>query len=358
MLTVFKELLRVNLSHNYYADNIIPGFIAAPTGDCRSSLNDKGILFRQDKDGFLLLAQAEGPNSNKPLRDLKNSGKFSFYLIFKNQFFKNFSNLPLDTTANNIYHFSNLNDNGQNSELLLTKDSNAKFVSGDDLTLLKPQRFSYKESNPNNIVTIDIKNIKGEIVKHFKEYTAEGELSADINLNDHRPGKYELLIGGSSEMQFYADDSLKSILPFAVVDIYIDDSVPSSYSAVDSNGDIAFKTYQINFDKRKAHWKYFIVLKNQKSIDPADLSIEYPGNAHSFNKESAVTLPGNIKAVPFVSQNEIEFNEQIVKGIQLKKTNGGNSGWYDIENLPNASARYLKPDIPNNKAYSEIFVYV
>ena len=251
-----------------------------------------------------------------------------------------------------------MNDNVKGSDLLISSDTSSAYANENDIIELRDQKFTYSGSSANASVSVEVKNVDGDTVFSDSVSVLSGNYSALIDLTNFDPGRFKLYIDGSEESDFYADSSLSGENVFAVIDLFISSSVPSSYQLFDGSGNISSKKYLIKFDTRKTYWKYYVVMKYRTSIDPADLSITHPDSSITFSQLSSQTLSDGSTAVPFLSDVEIELSEAVVTGIELKSSNGSSSNFVDIENLPNASVKYSAPDVPNNKVYSEIFIYI
>jgi len=358
MEIVFDKLCNVLITHNFYDDETSSDFIVEPTNLTKKYLTKQSLLSRQTSQGFNISVQMEESASFSPFKNIDGMKKLSFILTLKNPYFTNFTDLPLSVNPFQVYHLSNRNNNKQNSNLLLSADTANEYVSTEDLLTVKPKTFTYSVSNTNASATVSIADIDDNTVMSETVTVIENKLNYLVYLNTYPPGRYKLLVDGSLALDFYADDSLLYKNIFGIVDIYFDDAVSSDYKLIDSGGDISSKNYYIKFNSRKTYWKYLITLKYRSSIDPDDLSLEYPDSTNTFVKQASTTLSDGLTAVPFISNQEITFSEEPIKGIKLEKSNTNGGGSFEVNNLPNASIKNIKPDKTNNKVYSEIFIYV
>jgi hypothetical protein len=352
----FEKLFEVKLSNNFYSDCIPKDFRIEPSSHTRNVMNNCRVISRETQSGLIALIELADLLVGKPVVRLENKTKLSFVIFSSNPFLKNFTDLSLDGEPNSIYHFSNLNDNIQNTELLLSARTSEKFVSDDDLIVLNPTKFYYNQSFTNSSAFIQIKDLEGNAITDKIVKPVNNQLNYYVDLSFFLPGRYKLFVDGSLKLDFYADDSLASKNIFGIVDIYFSRSVPSAYLLTDLSGKISEKSYAINFKKRRTIWKYLVVLKFKSTINPSDISLTYRDLTNSFKKLAPVILSDGYTAVPFTSNNEIDFSDATIQGIMLKKTNG--TGIIEIENLPNASYKNIKPDLANNKVFSEIFIYL
>ncbi|MBN1301233.1 MAG: hypothetical protein JW995_08435 [Melioribacteraceae bacterium] len=358
METVFDELFSVVISHNYYDDDKCPDFKINPTQLTNIQLKNRSLLFRKITNGFKILAQVQKTGSSTPLTRLESNQKLSFILQQNNSYFSNFTELPFSSGSYQIFHLSNKNNNLQNSRLLLSASAADKYVSGSDLVNVKSMAFTYKQTSSGTNAIVTVVDIDGSIIMSETAEVSEGAFSCFIDLRSYQPGRYKLYADGILKLDFYADDYVLAQKVFAVADIYLDENVSASYELLDSNGNISAKEYYIYFNSRKIHWKYLVALKHRSNVDPDDLSIDYPDSTNAFTRQTAITLSNGLTAVPFISNIEIPFSENPIKGIKLKKSSVNGGGTFENDNLPNASIRNIKPDITNDKVYSEIFVYI
>jgi hypothetical protein len=353
---IFEKFFEIRLKNNFYMKHDAEDFKIEPASICSSLQNNYRLVSRQTGSGILVFIELEDPLSGTPLVQPDKKAKLSYVIFSVNSFLKNFTELALDPKPQSIYHFSNLNNNVQNSDLLLSAGTSDEFVSNDDLVVLKPSRFYYNETFTGSSAHVQLTDFENNVIIDQIASILNNELSFFIDVSIYQPGRFSLYVDGSLKLDFYSDDSLTGKSIFGIIDIYFSDLVPAAYRPLDLSGKVSEKTYSVKFKKRKSTWKYFVVLKFKSTINPADLLLIYPDSTNSFTRQSPVTLSDGYVAVPFISDNEIDFSDSAIKGIQLKKQNG--TGIFEIDNLPNASYKNIKPDLVNNKVFSEIFIYV
>ena len=151
----------------------------------------------------------------------------------------------------------------QNSNLLLSSDTNDEFITAQDALELKPQVFSYSFTSPNTSATLEIRDQWSQPVIQKRSPIVEGKFYSLVDLSGHGPGRFSLFIDGIQKAQFYASDEFVGKRIFGLVDIFRDDNVPATYQFTDPNQghDVLPKTYAIKMDNRKTYWKYYVVLK-------------------------------------------------------------------------------------------------
>lgn len=376
MLVKFERLFEVEIYHHYYAAKVSEDLVINPTADCRRLLRDYGLLLRTTPKGFVVLYEAYEDAAQKlhPRKPLEENVRLSFWLQPNNPYLINYSDLPLDSPSGHIYYGSNLNDNLQDSQLLLSADTGAEFLSPQDLLELKSQRFQYPMESPNFSAEIEIIDDFANIVIKETVVMVDGVANFPVDLRKYGSGKFTLKIDGIQKAQFYANDELIGQNVFGLIDIFRHDSVPVAYQFTDAtqNHDVQTKAFVVKIANRQTFWKYFLVLKyrlkdltpDQWPSDwPADWSIVYPPDPSvKIEPQPAAvkTLVDGTLAVPFVSDAKLPLQQAVILGLQLKKSgsNGNGSGIREIENLPNPSVASIVPNDSDGKIYSEIYVYV
>lgn len=358
MELTFVRLCEAAFSHNYYKAEEINEIIVEPAAECSRVMYNQNIFFRKTKKGFILLCRADANSTTEPFIPLDKKIKLTFHIYFDNPHFMNFTDLPIDKRSDEIFYLSNLNNNVNGAELLLSSDTSSEYVSSNDKIYLRPQKFTYGGTSSNSSVDVEIKNIDGNLIHAESVQVQNGKYQTWVDLTSYAPSRYKLNIDGTEALDFYADSLLAGKKVFALMEIFINGGEANSYSLVDSNKNISAKKYSVKFNRRKTLWKYYVVTKNRTSITFADLEINHPDTSIIFSASAGQELSDGTTAIPFVSNKEIDLAEEAVTGIELKTINGSGSNSITIENLPNPSVRNSVPDTSANKVYSEIFVYI
>lgn len=374
MMIQLDTLFEVGLFHNYYKSGISDDFDIEPTALCKNQLLNYGLIFRKTSKGFVVLYELvkDDHGNPHPLKSIEENVKYSFMLKSNNPYLINYSDLPLDSQANQIYNLHNLNNNMQNGDLLLTSDSNAEFLSQKDRIHLKSQLFNYSSKSANTSVQIETLDGLNNTLLRKNVLIVEGIFNYSIDLRRYPPGRFTLNVDGSKKLEFYANDELIGKNVFGVIDIFQNNSVPAPYRFTKPNHDVFKKTYHVKIDNRKTYWKYNMVLKYRLGdVDPNDWPDDWPndfsvvfpdseGLQPQFNRQNIGYLADGAAIVPFVSVAKLPLQQVPIKGIQLKKTssnnNGNISGIRDIDHLPNPSVQTI--NTINNEIYSSIFVYL
>jgi hypothetical protein len=270
-----------------------------------------------------------------------------------------------------------MNNNPQNSTLLLSSKTSSGFVSSEDNLEFEALIFTYQAKSSNSSANIKINDEWSNTVINETVAVFEGKLYFLVDLRGHGPGKFGLLIDGVEKRQFYASDELVGKNVFGLIDIFRDDRVVQAYQFTDPDNkhDVLAKTFTAKIDNRKTFWKYYVILKYRTDIEHEDLSIEFftqPDNGNGddndadssngdfstpFERKPTLERSDGLKAVPFISQATLPLQQDPVKKIALKKASSNSSGMFTIHNLTNPSAATITKD-DEGQFLSEIFIYV
>lgn len=347
----YDILFEVELVHEY-RDGGGGDFLAEPTPLCRRALDDYGLVFRRNGGGFSVWYEYYTDATGKhPVRPIEDGAVFSFAVMPSSPYLLNYSELPL--TGKGIYQMDNLNANLRDGKLHLTSDTASSLITGKDKIEMKQRFFDYTFKTDKRSAEITVTDRLKKEVFRKRVLVNEGVFSCPVDLRRCTPGRFILKIDGADKLEFYGDDWLSGKGAFAVIDIFKSPNVDALYRFTGGNGDAVKKRYTMKAGARKAFWRYYVVFKNRKRIDPAELTIKHPDGV-SFKSEPEKTLSGGSVALPLVSDAAIPFKMKTVEGIKLKKTG---TAPFEVENLPNPSPSALVPDLSGN-TYSEVFIYI
>lgn len=367
MKTNFQVLFEIELIHEFYEPEknirFAKDLAIEPTPFCFDLLRDCGFLFRKKPNGFSVLADAlkEKSNGYTLKKPIESQLIFSFFLLTKNPYLLNFSELPLmENHGQMIYRVHNLQNNIKEKQLLLTRDIQSEFLGEKDLIFAKSRSFSHQFTTDKIAVEMQVRDETGNTIMSKTIFSNEGFVDYQVDLSGLSPGSYTLFEDNIKELDFYADNQIAGKNIFGVIDIYNSDKVAEAYRFTDDTYRILPKKYTLKIASRKVFWKYMVVLKNHKKAASQDLTINLTGNHGGLNfiRQADVVLPDGLRAVPFISDRAVAFSSKPLKGIQLIKQNNHSSGIFEIQNLPNAPVYAIKPDSTSDKIYSEIFIYV
>ncbi len=356
----FGKMVEVRLFHRFFEGTAGEVFDLAPTRECRKLLANWGLLFKKIPGGFVLLYEIteDGGGISHPLKPIDSPLTFSFVVLPLDPRMVNYSDVPLDRLPGFIYSLHNLRDNQQQGALLLTADTQNPYLSSADRVALRPLSFRYTFQSTQNSVLLDILDSLGTKVRSLSVSTTDGTGICTVDLRPRGPGMYTINIDGQKAFDFYASDEIARMKAFAVIDICCGSHVPGPYRFLNDSFDVVRKTYTVRVDARRTFWKYYVVLKYRRTVDPGDLSIHHPAPGIQFTRLPVMTLGDGTDAVPFVSNQRLPLAIKPVKGIALKKKNGGGGGPLEIQDLANPSAAALVPSSGGTGAYSEIYIYI
>ncbi|MDH3974157.1 MAG: hypothetical protein OEV42_07745 [Deltaproteobacteria bacterium] len=364
----FDKLLEVNFYHNYYRAEKGEDFEVEPTALCQKELKNYGLLFKKISRGFVVLYELtdDGLGGKEPLRAIDGKVRLSFMLKSRNPYLLNYSDLPLDSKFHHIYCLHNVNDNQQSGDLLLSSATDKNHLSLDDRITLKPQLFQYGFHSENPSAQIEIIDERGDSVISENVSLVEGVLNYPVDLRGRRPGRFTLKIDGQIELVFYASHELTGESVFGIIDIFSNDDVPEAYRFIDGES-VAPKKYMVKIKRRQTYWKYCVAFKyyeRDEHFKAENLSISHPDPSVKFDSQGVFDGDDVVPVEIFISDKELAFTEEPVKGIDLKLKKSGQGGGHGnvIElkkNLPAPSVNQIvKPDESGSNIYSEIYIYV
>lgn len=180
----FQPILKLEIWHDYYLGkpnnlsslpagyDISEAIALIPTQECQKTLRNLRWLFRPQSYGAVLLAhvdtRAEGLT---PIVPIDKNVRLTFWMELRDSNFSNYTNLPLESSRNYIYYFSNLSDNPPTAS---TKKRSA--IKESSLFLTQPLNQYSKDST----------YAMGDIVTHSrrggKSITLEAATSRPKNL--------------------------------------------------------------------------------------------------------------------------------------------------------------------------------
>ncbi len=348
----FKKLFEVNVEHNYYTEGKSHDFEISPTEECSRVLKNYGLLFKRTASGFVLFYKGYKDSASviQPLKPVNKDCVYTFTVKLNNPFFVNFSELPVINKPEGIYYFDNLtlNKNAAN-ELLLVDDTIKKYAGDKDAIVLKSSIYSYEVTTASPSSDLKILDKAGNILRDVTINNSGGKIKAQFDLTSLPVGVYKTTADGILYETFYKDPKLLYENIWGIIEIFKNSSVPADYRFADSAGNVTSKPYKITFQRRATFWKY-IVINKYKLVTPG-LNVQIGANPPISGV--AHTLPDGTPATLFQVAAASDFTEVPVKNIKLSSNTD-----VLIDNLPNPDFEIIKPDLPANKVYSEIYVYI
>ncbi len=354
----FQPAFAVEVKHEYYPDGISADFRIVPTLHSQQQLQNYGLLFKELPGGFVVLYETTGgAGSSAAKRKIEEPLALSFLLEAKSPFLLNYSNLPLDKSADQIFFLSNRRKNLNAGKRLLSADPLAEFISQTDLLALRAQRFQVERKTDQSSAVWQLFDAQGTLLHRERVQSVAGLSSYRVDLATRQPGVYQLLHDGVTHLQFYAADRLLGEYPFGLLEIAADPSVTDEFSFVDGSGNPQFRRYQIKLQARKTTWEYFVVAKYETQLKPQDLSVTLEDPAVDFARQAAVELADGSRAIPFIADKPLPLTRRPLKGIALHKKKGPTTPKLEIVDLPNPSITEVIP-VTAEKVVSRVYVYV
>ncbi len=329
MKILYKKILNLELWHDYYLGQPEPPVLPAtdydeisemlalvPTANCQKVLQNLRWVFRPQPRGATIFACVEEVNPGDANTDFQTQitvdrpYRLTFWLVVRDRYFANYTNLPLNSARQQIYYFSNLSGN-QGHALFLTQPlpvyaANTPYqlgelVTHDDKTLESLRNHTSVNDIPD---TSDWDSFpgsqyvsQGDRLPHqvlFRTYPIEGvnpgdrfrftlvdaneqetfalevtapdnhtpgeAIAINLDFSGQIPGHYRLYLDGSEVDKFVIFDPMAASNVFGLVEIVLNQNlVPPAFSVLQSqNGKtlIQPKTYVIRFKNRATHWRY------------------------------------------------------------------------------------------------------
>ncbi|MBD2335991.1 hypothetical protein H6G64_03160 [Calothrix sp. FACHB-156] len=323
-MNLYKRLLNLELWHDYYLGqpdppeslpsnyDISSTLALVPTVECLRSLRNLRWVFRPQPRGASIFAQVVevSPNVFKTLLKIDRPLRLTFWLLVRDRYFANFTNLPLTTTRKQIYYFSNTSGN-QGQALFLTQplsaytanseyrlgqlvsyagktlealryqatantipnDSdwqtlpNSQYVS--ELDLLPRQglyrTYNIANANPGDRFRLMLVDVNQQATYTLEvtipdRHTPGDDFAVNLNFAGQIPGRYQLLLNGVAVDEFVLFDPLVGKDAFALIEIAVNSNVvPTAFNLLQPNAGntlIQPKTYVIRYKNRSTRWRY------------------------------------------------------------------------------------------------------
>ncbi|OUL35150.1 hypothetical protein [Nostoc sp. 106C] len=323
MKVLYKKILDLEIWHDYYLGQ--PNALKPPTGydisdmlalvptpECLRVLRNLRWLFRPQPRGASIFAHVEQASSGEfaTLLPVNRPERLTFWLIVRDRYFANFTNLPLTKNREQIYYFSNLSGNqghalfltqplpsyaanseyhlgqlvnhdGKTLEALSYQASASKNPNANDWDILPNSQYvseldrlpkqglsriyTIPKANPRDIWRLTLLDVH-ELETFALEVTtpsthAPGDaIACSLNFSGQIPGRYKLCLNNIQVDRFVLCDPIASKDAFALVEIVLNQSlVPSAFSLLqpqDGNTLIKPKTYVIRCKNRATRWRY------------------------------------------------------------------------------------------------------
>ena len=320
MKVLYKKILDLEIWHDYYLGQPDPpkslpiGYdisdilTLVPTPECLRILRNLRWLFRPQPRGASIFAHVEPASSDdfRTVLPVNRPERLTFWLVVRDRYFANFTNLPLTAPRHQIYYFSNLSGNqghalfltqplsvytakseyhlgqlvnhdGKTLEALLYQSSASANPNADDWNILPssqyvseldrfPQQglsriYTIPKANPGDTFGLTLVDANEQEtfaleVTASKTHTAGDAIACSLNFSGQIPGRYKLCLNNTQVDEFVLCDPMTSRDAFAMVEIVLNQNiVPPAFSLL-QNTLIQPKTYVIRWKNRATRWRY------------------------------------------------------------------------------------------------------
>jgi hypothetical protein len=344
----YNTFLGAELSHQYFGDETAEVFTWSPTPDTVQLWRKMGLLFRLEKDGWVILNASDlRDNFIKVLENQANI-KFCFYLYFTNPYFLHYTDLPLESKGKALYLTP------QKNNYLHSQES----ASEAELLPTRPAYFQIHQLAKN--AEISLKNEAGQTVFSTQ---ADANGIATLDLKEVELGKLTLFENNKVKESFlYLNaPSLSGQRLIAWVEIPLSQAMRDNYlKALRTEEAIDYQGFKLSFNARATYWKYYLIPKYHESLKQT--SVETGDKQINFGEPKIENAPNGVSAICFESNVPLLLQKKSPYSFQLfkKKDNKGNNVNLLLRKLPYPSIEMLKPASREAKAkiYSEMVIYV
>lgn len=322
---IYQKILDLQLWHDYYLgqpnppklpDNydIADLLTLVPTSDCLRTLKNLRWVYRPHNAGGQIFAKVKPMTADDFATEfpLNESYQLNFWLMVRNPYFVNFTNLPLTTVPNSIYYFSNLSNNkdhnlfltrplliykptteyligqlvthqGKTLEALTYKASATSEPDPKDWETIEPSsqyvsaldRLTWQSStrtqiipsiNPGETFSIKLVDINQRETFVFQGKASPGHppgtpLTVNFNFGEQQPGWYQLTLNDTKVDEFVLRDPIAAQNAWGLVEIVLNPNLVSSeFALLEQSGQqtlIRPKTYVIRWKNRATSWRYY-----------------------------------------------------------------------------------------------------
>jgi hypothetical protein len=361
----YKILFSVIFQHDYYKNGLCPDFITIPTDNTSKILRKTGLIFKSNRTGFHVLGDTEQQGSNFKLKkEFEKNQKLTFLLKLNKYNFINFTDIPINKDKNQVFYFNNLTSYESSGNLfLINKDEIPKTSANNSLIKLASKYYKYFYTGTGTNKTAILSFPDDGIILNKSLENNSGEFDFQFDLSNYNTGRCEFNVDAITD-KFYSANEYYGQNIFAIIEIFIKDTVPSNYQFIDSSFFVQKKEYIIPFTNRSTIWRYFVYDKITNSLNNPNiimsgrefkletaLTTEYP-DKYSLYKFTSVEpgVPTNVDKIP--------LTEEKITSIKLHGEINAISKDI-IMNMPNPDVSLIKPDITDtNKIFSDIIIYV
>ncbi len=334
MITKFRTLFIVNISHAYYISDCKDFDFIFPADTAQLLRNGKLIAKALDGKLYVLFETDEAGTALIPV-----PGKtLRIGMKLLNPYFCNFTDLAF---------------NFNTSISLYRNTTNPVALDAPEEIAMVGRVFSHPLTNTERPVTVTLENAHEQVLQTDIITAANDRTTVSYELAGQADGSYtveEAYSGETKRTTYYCDSELRQYGVLGVIEIEIDNSFYTTPP-----------TFVIAFNVKKEILKYYVVARNYSDTEFNQISVEdngfaeegrlqvkftkVPYTAFTNDDISPALLGGNdTRVMLFKTQAAIKRHEKGRKKIQLKK-----NGDVVITNLPQPGA---------DKANGNLIIYI
>lgn len=298
---IYKKILTLEVWHDYYIGqplqptlpedyDISDLFTLVPTSDCSQTLKNLQWVYRSQPAGGDIFANVNQVGADDFATQVKIDSPYrlTFWLMVNNPYLTNFTNLPLITKLNPIYHFSNLSKNSikvwsqnqENQQLCLSQplpnydpekeayslgqlinhqgkireaikaikpvpstleeedwqtiEPTSQYVSELDQQIWQPGSQTRRLPNlqANQEFLLELKDINEQTTFILEDKVPETHpsgkhLTINLNFREQPPGLYQLTLNGNKIDEFVLINPLKAQKAWGLVEIVLNPNLES-----------------------------------------------------------------------------------------------------------------------------------
>ena len=296
----------MDIQHDYYSDGRCSDFNVIPSAETAALLQKQQLLYKTMANNLTILIRVDA--NDKPYIHFDRSKKLTFFMILREGFFYNFTNVDYKPSERRCYYFSNDNQNEINTAHYLsskiavynaandyTPGSLASSSSNDIYESIKPNSaaephaltdlsFWMKREKLQYVNSGDLLDVSSSVY-YFKSIAAkifsaqvfglnssasaydrpvtekldltysELQTLVPIRLEKLPPGQYRIAVNGQNK-QVYIDDNAINKKVFGIIELINNLPPANSFSLFDAASLPKGLKFIIRFTNRAVYWKY------------------------------------------------------------------------------------------------------
>ncbi|MEM7085768.1 MAG: hypothetical protein AAF489_06270 [Bacteroidota bacterium] len=294
----YHKWLELEVTHNYFVDNVCPVLNLLPMGATSQVFKNHQILMKRhsNKVSFYI-----GLADGAPLDILKQFEGISnlyFQVVNEDNFFFNYTGIEFSNEQELLF-FSNLNKDAGATQL-----QGSQFTDKTDLVSKRPKIFNLSLKPTDTL--LEVKTHNGTVVMSEDVTNAENS-NYTVHLENQESGVYQLFLNGVLMDTFFMTSERIELNAIGVVQLDME--------TIKNNYDDGF-TYHIDFNAKAAHRKYKVVLPTARRIEVSTLEIKGMEN-EKYNGPVKETLIGEQMAEVFTSDIPLPLKQKLDKHPQL-----------------------------------------